>query len=81
MSPPFRNQKNQKLTKLSNNSKNIQSRVRVLVHDTSSHCALQLFHSNSFNGCQFTKWTQNSTANDQREITPKYPKQSYGSCT
>ena len=26
-----------------NNSKNIQSRVTVLVHDTSSYCALQLY--------------------------------------
>ena len=38
------------------------------------------FHLNSFNGCQLTKRLQNSIANDQREITPKYPKQSYGSC-
>ena len=29
------------------------------------------FHLNSFNGCQLTEWTQNSNANDQREITPK----------
>ena len=29
------------------------------------------FHSNSFNGCQLTEGTQNSIANDQREITPK----------
>ena len=27
----------------SNNSKNIQSRVMVLLHDTSSYCALQLY--------------------------------------
>ena len=54
----------------------------VLVHDTSSYCALQLmkFHFNSFNGCQVTERTRNSIANDQREITPKYSKQSYGSC-
>ena len=48
------------------------------------------FHPNNFNGCQLTERTrnsiandertQNSIANDQREITPKYPKQSYGSC-
>ena len=38
------------------------------------------FHLNSFNGCQLTELTQNSIANDQREITQKYPKQSYGSC-
>ena len=38
------------------------------------------FHLNSFNGCQLTERTQNSIANDQREITPKYPKQSYGPC-
>ena len=29
------------------------------------------FHLNSFNGCQLTKRTLNSIANDQREITPK----------
>ena len=29
------------------------------------------FHLNSFNGCQLTERTQNSIANDQREITPK----------
>ena len=29
------------------------------------------FHLNSFNGCQLTELTQNSIANDQREITPK----------
>ena len=28
----------------------------------------------SFNGCQFTKRTRNSIANDQREITPKTSK-------
>ena len=54
----------------------------VLVHDTSSYCALQLYevHLNNFNGCQLIEWTRNSIANDQRELTPKYPKQSYGSC-
>ena len=38
------------------------------------------FHLNNFNGCQLTEWTRNRIANDQREITPKNPKQSYGSC-
>ena len=38
------------------------------------------FHLNSFNGCQLTERTRNSIANDQREISPKYSKQSYGSC-
>ena len=38
------------------------------------------FHLNSLNGCQITERTRKSIANDQREITPKYPKQSYGSC-
>ena len=38
------------------------------------------FHLNNFNGCQLTERTRNSIANDQREITQKYPKQSYGSC-
>ena len=32
------------------------------------------FHLNSFNGCQLTEQTRNSTANDQREITPKKSK-------
>ena len=38
------------------------------------------FHLHSFNGCQLTGRSRNSIANDQREITPKHPKQSYGSC-
>ena len=32
------------------------------------------FHFYSFNGCQLTEQTQNSIANDQREITPKISK-------
>ena len=32
------------------------------------------FHLNSFNCCQLTEPTQNSIANDQREITPKISK-------
>ena len=32
------------------------------------------FHLKSFNGCQLTEGTQNSIANDQREITPKISK-------
>ena len=32
------------------------------------------FRLNSFNGCQVTERTQNSIANDQREITPKLNK-------
>ena len=32
------------------------------------------FHLNSFNGCQLTERTQNSIANDQREITPEISK-------
>ena len=38
------------------------------------------FHFNSLNGCKVTERTRNSIANDQREITPKISKQSYGSC-
>ena len=38
------------------------------------------FHFNSFKGLQVTERTRNSIENNQREITPKYPKQSYGSC-
>ena len=37
-------------------------------------------HLNSLNGCQLTERKRNSIANDQREITTKYPKQSCGSC-
>ena len=32
------------------------------------------FHLNIFNGCQLTERTQNSIANDQREISPKISK-------
>ena len=51
-----------------------------------THCLIVLyncmkFHLNNFNGCQLKERTRNSIANDQRDITPKYPKQSYGSCT
>ena len=50
------------------------------------HCLIVLYncmkvHLNSFNGWQVTERIRNSIANDQREITPKYPEQSYGSCT
>ena len=43
------------------------------------HCLIVLyncmkFHFNSFNGCQVTERTQNSIANDQREITPNISK-------
>ena len=33
------------------------------------------FHLNSFNVCQLTEQTRNSIGNDQREITPKIPKE------
>ena len=41
-----------------------------------THCLVVLYncmkiHFCSFNGCQLTERTQNSIANDQREITPK----------
>ena len=41
-----------------------------------THCLIVLYncmkvHLNSLNGCQLTEWTQNSIANDQREITAK----------
>ena len=44
-----------------------------------THCLIVLyncmkFYFNSFNGCQVTEGTQNSIANDQREITPKISK-------
>ena len=55
-----------------NNPKNIQSRVVVIVHDTSSYCALQLYEIqlNSSNGCQLTERTRTSSVNDQKKITP-----------
>ena len=42
-------------------TKNIQSRVIVLVHDILSHCALQVCEAqpNSFNSVQLTERTQN----------------------
>ena len=48
----------------------------VLVHNTSSYCALQLYEVSviNLNGCQLTQRTLNSIANDQREITPKISK-------
>ena len=32
------------------------------------------FHLNNFNGCQLTERTRNCIANNQKELTPKYPK-------
>ena len=43
--------------------KNKHARVMVLVHDTSSECALQSY--------QVIERTQKIIANDQRGITPK----------
>ena len=37
------------------------------------------FHLNTCNGYQVKEQTRNSIANDQRELNPRYPKQSYGS--
>ena len=37
------------------------------------------FQWNTLKGYQVIEWTRNSIANDEREITPKYQKQSYGS--
>ena len=54
----------------------------LLVHSTLPECALQM-HEVSL---KFLSWLSsyraagNSIANDQREITQIYPKQSYGSC-
>ena len=54
----------------------IHARVMVLVLDTSSECALQMYEAslNASNGYQVVERTRNSIANNQREITPKYPK-------
>ena len=49
--------------------KNIHARVMVLVHDALSECALQMYE---VFGYQVIERTQNSIANDQREITPKF---------
>ena len=43
-----------------------------------THCLIVLhncmkFKFYSFNGCQLTEQTRNSIANDQRDITQKYP--------
>ena len=39
------------------------------------------FHSYSCNGFRLTEQTRNSIVNDHMEITPKYAKHSYSSCT
>ena len=64
-----------------NNLKNIHARVMILVLDTSSQCALQMYEVSLIirNGYQVIERTRYSIANDQREITQKCPKQSYGS--
>ena len=55
------------------------------MHDTLSECALQIYDVSlkylKTNGYQVIEGTRNSIANDQREITPKQPKQSYRSYT
>ena len=38
------------------------------------------FRRNTCNGYQVIERKRNSIASDQREMTPKYPRQSYGSC-
>ena len=55
----------------------------VLVHETFSECALQMYEVS----LKYLKRlliyradTRKSIANDQRKVTPKYLKQSYGSC-
>ena len=69
-----------------NNLKNIHARVMVLVHGTSSQCASQMYEVSLNYLYQLSSYradtilTRNSIANDQREITPKYSKQSYGPC-
>ena len=56
--------------------KNEHASVIVLVHDMSSDCALQMYAVSFYtsNCYQVKEQTQNSTANDQREITPKISK-------
>ena len=55
------------------------------MHDTLSECALQIYdvyvEISPTDGYQVIEGTRNIIANDQREITPKHPKQSYRSCT
>ena len=49
----------------------------VLVHDTSSECALQMCEVSLkylYNRYQVKERTRNGIANDQREITPKISK-------
>ena len=52
----------------------------VLVHDTSSECALQMCAVSFINGDQVIEWEQNSIANGEREITPKVSKAEFNSC-
>ena len=55
---------------MGNDSKNIHSRVNVLVHDMLSECALQMFKV-SFQYPELLSSytaTRNSIANDQKEI-------------
>ena len=58
------------------------ARVMVLVHDTLSGCVLQMNEVSMkyFKGLSSYRADTNGIANDEKEITPKYPKQSYGSC-
>ena len=49
-------------------------RVMVLVYDKSSECIN--FHLNTSDGYQVVERTRNSIASDQRELNPRYPKQS-----
>ena len=55
---------------------NKHARVMVLVHDTSSECALKMddVSLKTSNRYPVIEWTRNCIANDQREITKKYPK-------
>ena len=57
----------------------MHARVLVLVHDTSSECALQTYEVSLKYLYKAIERPRNSIANDQRKITA-YPKQSYGSC-
>ena len=46
----------------------------VLVHDTLSECALQMYEVSMKYGYQDVARARNSITNDQRQITPKISK-------
>ena len=87
MSPPLRNKKNHKIA-FSYVTRGILWKINMqelwflcMTRRPNVHYKCLKFRWNTSNGYQVIERTRNiSIANDQREMTPKYPKQSYGSC-